>query len=140
MIGRWSGMQRCLNEHLGPMQRSLRSRVGRPWNKVYQELCEHVALDNAVQNHVLTHIFQYVERRVEIRGGRAVHADGWWRGHPLAAGHLYVCPRSGILKIVRPAKSRGLPERIGAGAGNQLLSSEKWLGELEHAGHGIQYH
>ena len=53
MMGRWRGMQRFLNEYLGPIQRFLRSRVGRPWNRVHQELCEHVSFDNAVQKHVL---------------------------------------------------------------------------------------
>jgi hypothetical protein len=140
MLGRWRGMQRSLNEHLGPMRRFLRSRVGRPWNKVYQELCEHVALDNAVQNHVLTHIFQYVERRVELRGRRVVHAEGWWRGIPLRTGELYVCPASGILKVVRPPKRCGPPKRLCAGADNQLLSAEKWLWQLAERGSGVQYH
>jgi hypothetical protein len=140
MLGRWRGMQRSLNEHLGPMRRFLRSRVGRPWNKVYQELCRHVALDNAVQNHVLTHVFDYVERRVEIQKGRIVAADGWRRGLPLRVGHLYVCPRSGLLKVVRPPKHRSPPKRLCAGAGNQLLSTEKWLWDVAERGAGVQYH
>ncbi len=140
MLGRWRGMQRCLNEHLGPMRRFLRSRVGRPWNKVYQELCEHVALDNAVQNHVLTHIFDDVERRVEVQGDRIVATDGWRRGQPLRAGQLYVCPMSGLVKAVRPPKRRGPPKRLCAGADNQLLSTEKWLWEVADRGSGVQYH
>ncbi len=30
------------NEHLGPMRRFLANERGRPWNKVHQDLCEHV--------------------------------------------------------------------------------------------------
>src|SRR5262245_27860576 len=59
MLGRWHGMGKFLNEHLGPMRRFLRSNIGRPWNKVHQELCEHVSFENAVQAHVLTHIYDY---------------------------------------------------------------------------------
>jgi hypothetical protein len=60
MLGRWRGREKCLNEHLGPMRRFLRSQVGRPWNRVHQELCEHVSFDNAAQKHVLTHVFDFV--------------------------------------------------------------------------------
>jgi len=140
MIGRWRGMQRWLNEHLGPMRRFLRSRVGRPWNTVYQELCEHVALDNAVQNHVLTHIFDSVARRVEERGDHVFNTEGWGRGRPLPSGHLYICPRSGILKIVRPAKRCSLPKRICAGTNRHLLSDEQWFWEVADRGGGVQYH
>jgi hypothetical protein len=115
MLGRWRGMQRFLNEHLGPMRRFLRSRVGRPWNKVHQELCEHVSFDNAVQMHVLTHVFDYVERLVEVDGRRLLFATGWRRGRELPAGHLYVCPNSGLLKAVRPPRRPGQPQRIQCG-------------------------
>jgi hypothetical protein len=141
MLGRWRGMQRSLNEHLGPMRRFLRSRVGWPWNKVYQELCEHVSLDNAVRNHVLTHVFDYVHRRVELRGDRVVDTDAhWWRGRELRVGELYVCPRSGVLKAVRPAKRRGPPRRICVDERLNITSAEAWLGCLQCWGVGVQYH
>jgi hypothetical protein len=130
MLGRWRGRQKCLNEHLGPMRKFLRSCVGRPWNKVYQELCEHVSLDNAVQNHVLTHIFDYVERHVELHGRRVIAMNGWRRGTPLPAGKMYVCPRSGLLKLVRPAKHRGPPRRICGDDGTQLHRRENWWWEV----------
>lgn len=116
MLGRWRGLGRFLNEHLGPLRKFLRSCVGRPWNKVHQELCEHVNFDNAVQNHVLTHVFQYVELHVEIRNGRPCYApgDGWRRrwGRPLPAGHMYVCPRTGLLREVRASRSHRPPQRV----------------------------
>jgi hypothetical protein len=129
MMGRWRGRQRSLNEHLGPMRRFLRSCVGRPWDKVYQELCEHVALDNPVQNHVLTHVFDYVHRLVEERGGQIIATIGWWRG-PLRPGEMYVCPRSGLLKVVRPAKRGEPPRRICAGEGVQFHWRENWWWEV----------
>ena len=112
--GRWRGRERQLNEHLGPMRRFLRSRVGRPWNKVHQELCEHVSFSNAVQMHVLTHVFDYVCRLVEYRGREVVRIDNWHRGIVLRPGQMYVCPRTGILKVVRP-RQHGTPRRIGSG-------------------------
>ena len=137
MLGRWRGRGRCLNEHLGPLRKFLRSRVGRPWNKVHQELCQHVNFDNAVQNHVLTHIYQYVELHVEIREGRPCYApgDGWgrrWRS-PLAAGHMYVCPQTGLLRVVRPSRCHDAPTRV-SGKGNvqfHLRDGQWWEVRLQ---------
>lgn len=114
LLGRWKGRERSLNEHLGPMRRFLRSRVGRPWNKVHQELCEHVSFSNAVQMHVLTHVFDYVCRLVEYRGRNVVRLDNWYRGMVLRPGQMYVCPRTGILRIVRQQPGRPA-ERVGLG-------------------------
>ena len=110
MLGHWRGRDRWLNEHLGPMKRFLRSRVGRPWNKVHQELCEHVSFDNAVQKHVLAHVFEFVQRFVEIRGDQIIVRNGWGRGRTLQPGKMYVCPNSGLLKLVRQ-KSHAKPVR-----------------------------
>jgi hypothetical protein len=120
MLGRWRGRQRSLNEHLGPMRRFLRSRVGRPWNKVYSELCAHVSFDNSVQKHVLTHVFDFVHRCVECEDGQVFVKDGWRRGWPLRQGEMYVCPKSGLLKVVGRPKPRQAPRRIQRGAFVQL--------------------
>jgi hypothetical protein len=111
MLGRWRGRERWLNEHLGPMRRFLRSNVGRPWNKVHQDLCEHVSFDNAVQMHVLTHVFDYVERLVRVDGNRIIPTAGFRHDRPLPAGHMYVCPNTGLLRVVRKPKQRSQPKR-----------------------------
>ena len=61
------GMKHChghgtkhFNEHLAPLRRFLESNVGRPWNKVYSEICQYVDRGNVVQKHILTHLFEYV--------------------------------------------------------------------------------
>lgn len=112
MKGRWHGMNKFFNEHLGPMQRFLRSRIGRPWNTIHQELCENIDLGNVVQKHVMTHVYQYVQRYVEEQGGRLIRCDGYGRSLPLRAGQMYVCPRTGILRIVKQATDRVLRKRI----------------------------
>ena len=80
MLGRWRGRDKWLNDHLGPMRRFLRSNVGRPWNKVHQDLCEHVSFDNAVQSHVLDHIYDFVHKHVEVEDSSTVFMDRqrWW--------------------------------------------------------------
>lgn len=112
MLGRWKGREKHLNEHLGPMRRFLRSNVGRPWNKVHQELCEHVNFDNAVQAHVLSHIFDYVHKHVEILGEAIVAFRPWGYPRTLRPGEMYVCPRTGLLKAVAPSKRRTPRRRL----------------------------
>jgi hypothetical protein len=112
MPGRWRGRERSLNEHLGPMRRFLRSNIGRPWNKVHQELCEHVSFANAVQSHILDHIDDYVERYVELVNGVPVATSGWRIGRRLQPGCLYVCPKTGILRAVRERISARYPNRL----------------------------
>jgi hypothetical protein len=131
MLGRWHGRGRWLNEHLGPMERFLRSRVGRPWNKVHQELCEHVSFDNSVQKHVLTHIFDFVQRHVELRGSQVVGADGWRRGRALSPGTMYVCPQSGLLKVVRKSKHIPAPQRLRLGQLTQYHQRDGGWWELK---------
>lgn len=115
--GRWHGRQRHLNEHLGPMRRFLRSNVGRPWNKVHQELCEHVNFDNAVQKHVLTHVFDFVHQHVCVHARRVYGYRRWGCLQPflLATGEMYVCPDSGLLKVVKPSRRQLPPRRIPCG-------------------------
>lgn len=114
MLGRWKGRNKWLNEHLGPMRRFLRSNIGRPWNKVHQELCEHVSFDNAVQGHVLEHIDDYIYKHVEVEDRSRVflkHAS-YWFGHRLRPGEMYVCPSTGILRKVNVDRRQANQERV----------------------------
>lgn len=126
MLGRWHGHGKWLNEHLGPMRRFLRSNVGRPWNKVHQELCEHVSFANAVQSHVLDHIYDYVNIHVDVRDASRVflrHFHHHWGGNrrQLNDGEMYVCPKTGILRVVRCNRRRPQPTKAWGGAFTQYL-------------------
>lgn len=101
------GMGRChsfsaptkqLNENLAPLRRFLRSRLGRPWDQVHREIMQHVSFENAVQQHILQHLWQYVERHVEIIDGRPVAKirSRWWRADLHA--EFYVDPATGLLR------------------------------------------
>ena len=52
--------RRGLNENLAPLQRFLRSCVGRPWNDVHQELSQGLRLDKATHLHILQHLQDFV--------------------------------------------------------------------------------
>jgi hypothetical protein len=101
LLGRWRGRQRALNENLSPLERFLRSRVGRPWNHVHRELCSHLSFDNPVQSHLLDHIEEFVSRLVTVSERGVIPRHGWDRGKPLPTGAMYVCPTTGLLKVVR---------------------------------------
>lgn len=114
MLGRWQGMERFLNEHLGPMKRFLRSNVGRPWEKVHEELCEHISFANPVQSHVLDHIFDFVHQYVEVINRRHVikiKHEYWWGPRRLRQGEMYICPKTRILRVVLGPKHKPKRER-----------------------------
>jgi hypothetical protein len=81
---------------LGPLQRFLRSRIGRPWDKIYSEICEHADRRSLMQRHLLTHVEGEVETRALVLDGRTCTTYGL----PLRPGELYVCPRTGLLREV----------------------------------------
>ena len=115
MKARYGSYRKFFNENLAPLRRFLDANVGRPWDKVYAEICEHVDRGNVVQKHVLTHLFDYVVVHTVLIDGepRRSHARGrWWddANRSLRTSHnrhqWYVCPKSGLLK-----RSRYVPRR-----------------------------
>ncbi|GBO55827.1 hypothetical protein APA_3977 [Pseudanabaena sp. lw0831] len=58
------------SDHLAPLRRFLRSHVGQPWDLVYSELCDRLDQRTVTGQHVVTHLWQYVERYVEIVDGK----------------------------------------------------------------------
>ncbi|QRN99748.1 hypothetical protein JRI60_12330 [Archangium violaceum] len=93
---------KCFNENLAPLRRFLHSRVGRPWNDVYSEICAHVSLDSAIKKHILEHLEDFVVRQVQEIDGRIYKVGPYGRPIELESGsrwdRLYVCPRTGLLR------------------------------------------
>lgn len=103
MKTRWLGRPKVLNEHLGPLRRYLDDQVGRPWDKVFSEVCAHVDRSSAVQDHVRDHVDQYVARNVLLVGRVPCSNEGRTIGRPLKelwGVRWYVCPRTGLLRRV----------------------------------------
>jgi hypothetical protein len=105
------GRGKHFNEHLGPLRRFLDANVGRPWDKVYSEICRHVDRGNVVQKHILTHLFDYVVTCTVLIDGQPCRGESHWGhryGEPLRTSHRrhrwYVCPKSGLLR-----KSKYIP-------------------------------
>jgi hypothetical protein len=128
------------SDNLAPLYRFLRSSIGRPWNKVWADMCAAISFDNAVQKHILGHVFGIVEAHVELRGTEPYPSSRSWRhrvGMPLRGSgrwpSLYVCPKSGLLKQakhIRRKKPKPLPD-----------PGIVWLGSMErlHRVQGVWY-
>lgn len=89
---------KSLNENLAPLVRFLQRRIGRNWDGVFAEICEHLDTGSTVKMHVREHLRDFVifgGRRGELlRDGHVLSPDRRnCRGH-----ELYVDPRDGILK------------------------------------------
>lgn len=90
-----------LNENLAPLRRYLMKQAGRPWNKVYSEICEHLRADNTVMQHVRDHLKDFVVLKLAIgREGEWINGNAchWSAGAAPWRQPLYVDPKDGILK------------------------------------------
>lgn len=90
-----------LNETLNPLKRYLASNVGRPWNKVYSEISEHLKPTSTVQQHVRDHLEDFVAIKTRMKAGKVVVSSARFGGErPLEDDRslYYVHPRTGLLR------------------------------------------
>ena len=93
------GGYKSLNENLNPLKRYLESQVGRPWDKVWSEICKNLKPSNTVQQHVRDHIPDFVALKTSLKDGEVWVHDRFRRA-PLKDSHvkLFVDPKSGLLR------------------------------------------
>lgn len=110
-----TGMTKCFNDHLKPLQRFLWKQRGRPWNKVYKEICDALDGRSTVKEHVHLHLDDFIVRQVAVgRDGRWLGQLSWGRPTPLeeCRARLYVDPQDGIIKETGKYRRKlGLPEK-----------------------------
>lgn len=91
-----------LNENLAPLKRYLMKQVGRPWRKVYSEICENLDASNTVKQHVRDHLQDFVVMKVAIgRDGEWMNGNpdySWSNNNRPWRQPVYVDPNDGILK------------------------------------------
>lgn len=88
-------------ENLTPLWGFVRKNVGRPWDKVFSELCKTFNMSSVINQHILQHLDGFVEQEcfeedgvVYVRSSRGGHAS------PLSTNwttEYFVHPRTGIL-------------------------------------------
>lgn len=86
------------SDHLAPLRRFLKSKVGQPWDQVYSELCQRLDISTLSGQHILSHLWQYVERHVEIIDGKPCRKPyGFYRCFGGWYDEFYIHPETGIL-------------------------------------------
>jgi hypothetical protein len=107
------GAAKSLNENLAPLRRYLKRNVGRPWDKVYSEICAGLKGKSTVKQHVREHVPDFVSTRAYYdEGGRLwVREDRFDR--PTAEWYtpFFVDPRTGILRRSGSVKN-WVPPRV----------------------------
>ena len=98
------GYTKHLNENLAPLKRYLNKQVGRKWDQVFSEICQHLDTGSTVKMHVREHIDDFIVTKVSIdRKGQWIAAGHRWGSYCDPAGwwqELYVDPFDGIIKRV----------------------------------------
>lgn len=93
-----------LNENPAPLKRRLTKQAGRPWSKVYSEVCENLYTNNTAKQHVRDHLQDFVVTKIAIvRKGEWVSGNEWsWRASGDAPWCQLLCgdPNDGILKRI----------------------------------------
>jgi hypothetical protein len=86
-------------DHIAPLRRFVLSCVGRKWDEVYSEIRKVVPYTGVVNQHLYSHLFQYVATKVYIEQGRvysAIDNRRYSSGSPIYQP-TYVHPETGIL-------------------------------------------
>lgn len=109
-----AGYSRALNENLNPLKRYLGRQVGRPWDKVYSEICENLDTGSAVKQHVRDHLEDLVALKLTVRSDGSLHCyarHGFYKKWPWYQA-FFVDPRNGVLRDSdRYFRSRGIERR-----------------------------
>ncbi|MFN7944348.1 MAG: hypothetical protein U0Z53_03275 [Blastocatellia bacterium] len=97
------GGTKSFSDFLTPLERFLQSNVGRPWDKVYSELCKHLDRRKTTGRHVFQHLEAYVSVNCFYDDAGELWVDRY-SGQPEPASQLrwhrlvyYVDPRTRLL-------------------------------------------
>ena len=97
---------------LSPLYRWLDKQVGRPWNKVYSEICANLDKRKVTHVHVLDHLFQRIERNVFMGVDGQYHARSSSFFSVSVVDGLYVHPRNGLILRQKPKPKIEKPEDV----------------------------
>ena len=107
------GETKTLNENLAPLRRYLKRNVGRPWDKVYSEICDGLKGRSTVKQHVRDHVPDFVSTRAyhDESGRLWVHEDRFDRPTTEWYTPFFVDPRTGVLRRSESVKD-WVPPRV----------------------------
>lgn len=93
--GQYGWEAKDFSDLLGPLRGYLRKQVGRPWNDVHSELCQHLDKRSLSGQHIWDHVSWEVDQDAYMDHGRVMHKPRWGFIRPVEG--LYVHPVSRIL-------------------------------------------
>ena len=72
------GSTKGLNENLAPLKRYLHKQVGRPWDKVFSEICATLDTGSTVKQHVREHIEDFSMVKVGVAADGSFYGSCHW--------------------------------------------------------------
>lgn len=91
--------QKMRNSHFNPLQRFLVRNAGRPWNKVYAEVCAATDARYLLGAEIREHVQCFVETQCWIEDRKVMTRDR--KGFPQEVRGLFVHPKTGLLQRAR---------------------------------------
>lgn len=98
------GGSKWFGDHLSPVERFLRTNAGRPWDKVFSEICAELRKGFPVREHFLRHVRDLVVVHTVLIDGVACGGEGREYGVPISElrwRRFYVCPKTRLLRVNR---------------------------------------
>ena len=113
-----TGNNKSFNENLNPLKGWLHSCLGKKWDKCYSELRKTFDARGVINNHILEHLFDYVEVNTKVVDGIVMVLDGYngskgyvplkKRQYNMRWPEYYVCPKDGTLKTMHKPPRRSI--------------------------------
>ena len=114
--------EKGLNENLAPLKRYLMAQVGRPWNKVYSEICRTIDTRSAIGLHVLQHVEDFIAVDTYIENGQVFERNRRWF---MRSRGLYVHPVTGIIRLPKRRQSKPKRPELSLVAVSEMFEYEK---------------
>lgn len=139
---------KSFNENLNPLKGWLRTCIGKKWDKCYSELRQKFDARKVVNNHILEHLYDFVEMNAYLKEGRVVFLQPYRYGmeareRPIKECYsdYYVCPKDGTLKVATRIPRRSLVKQREADLLKEKLAIKRELpdGSELHLIDGVWY-
>ncbi len=132
-----AGEYKSFNENLNPLKGFLHSKVGKKWDKVYSEIKKTFDTRGVINNHILEHLFDYVEINTKVVGGVSMILQSQYEGYVPIKKKIYqgsrypsyyVCPKDGTLKTMAKQPRRSIIKQKEADALKKKLAVSRDIG------------
>src|SRR5580704_9016317 len=114
--------EKYLNENLAPLKRYLMGQAGRPWDKVYSEICRTIDTRSAIGLHVLQHVEDFIAVDTFLENGKVCERNRRWF---MQARGLYVHPVTGIIRRAKRRRFQSERAELSLLAVSETLEFEK---------------